>query len=88
MTTIIRDITLHRRVNVTLPEDTLALLDRVAKKGDRSAFLDKAVHYYVKKVGTYNLKCELKKGAIARADRDLAIAKEWFPLVAKVWPEW
>jgi len=78
---------MHRRVNVTLPEDTLELLDRVAEKGDRSAFLDRAVHYYVRTVGTEILKKELRRGASARAARDSALAEEWFKVNTDVWPK-
>ena len=35
----------HRRINITLSEDTLALLDRVVSKGDRSRLIDEAVRY-------------------------------------------
>lgn len=80
--------TSHRRVNVSLSEDTLALLDRVTKKGNRSAFLDKAVNFYVKKVGARALNRELKEGAIANAARDRSLAEEWFNLSSETWPEW
>lgn len=78
----------HRRVNVSLSAETLALLDRITKKGDRSALLNKAVKFYVSKAGARELKRQLKEGAIARADRDLALAREWFPLSAESWPEY
>ena len=38
---------MHRRINVTLPEETLQLLERVTKKGDRSRLIDEAVRRYV-----------------------------------------
>ncbi len=78
-------ITHHKRVNVTLPQDTLRLLDRVAGKGDRSAFLDKAVRFYVKEIGRTHLREALRRGAIARASRDLSIAEEWFPIDEETW---
>jgi CopG family transcriptional regulator / antitoxin EndoAI len=31
---------MHRRLNITLPEETVRLLDRVAKSGDRSRLID------------------------------------------------
>ena len=74
-----------RRVNVTLPENTLQLLDRVAEKGDRSSFVDRAVRFYVKEIGHANLKKQLRLGALAHAARDLSIAEEWFPLEEEVW---
>jgi len=74
-----------RRVNVTLPADTLRLLDKVSQKGDRSGFVDRAVRFYVKEIGKANLKKQLRLGALANAARDLSVAEEWFPLDEEVW---
>ena len=71
-------VTVHKRVNVTFPEATLRLLDRVAKKGDRSGLLDRAIRFYVAKVGRANLRKALRRGATARASRDLSLAEKWF----------
>ena len=70
----------HERVNITLPKDTLRLIDRVTRKTNRSGFVDRAVRFYVEKSGSANLKKELQAGAIARAGRDRAIAEKWFPI--------
>jgi CopG family transcriptional regulator/antitoxin EndoAI len=72
--------TMHQRVNITLPEDTLRLIDRVATKGDRSRFIDIAVKHYVDAIGRANLRKQLKEGAVRHASRDLSLAQEWFPL--------
>ena len=74
-----------KRVNVTLPSDTLRLLDEVAQKGDRSSFVDRAVRFYVTEMGKANLKKQLHLGALAARPRDLSIAEEWFPLEEDVW---
>ena len=76
---------MHKRINVTLPEATVKLIDKVAKKGDRSRFIDQAVKHYLEDVGRENLKKRLKEGAIKRADRDLSVAAEWFDLEEEVW---
>jgi CopG family transcriptional regulator/antitoxin EndoAI len=70
--------TMRRRVNVTLPEETLRLIDRAAKKGDRSRLIDQAVKYLIREKGRINLRQLLKAGALARAERDLRLAEEWF----------
>jgi CopG family transcriptional regulator/antitoxin EndoAI len=77
--------TMHQRVNITLPEDTLRLIDRVAVKGDRSRFIDSAVRHYVDSIGRANLRKQLKEGAIARAGRDLGLTEVWFTLDEEVW---
>ncbi len=74
----------HERVNITLPKDTLRLIDRVTRKTNRSGFVDRAVLFYVEKQGSANLKKMLKAGATARATRDQVIAGEWFPVESVV----
>ena len=78
---------MHRRINISLPEDTLALIDRVAKPGDRSRFIDEAIKHYVQEVGRSTLRKQLQEGALRRAKRDLALAEEWFGLDEDVWQD-
>lgn len=68
----------HKRVDVTLPQETLQIIDRVVRHGDRSRFIDKAVRFYIDEVGKANLKMQLKKGFENRKQRDIEITKEWF----------
>jgi CopG family transcriptional regulator/antitoxin EndoAI len=79
--------TMHRRINISLPEETLALIDRVVKLGDRSRFIDEAVKHYVQEVGRSKLRKQLQEGALRRAKRDLALAEEWFGLDEEVWQD-
>ena len=76
--------TIYKRINITLPADTVRLLDRVAEKGNRSGLLDRAVRFYVKEMGKANLRKQLQAGAEARASRDLAVAEEWFPIEPEI----
>ena len=76
---------MNQRINVSLPEETLRLLDRVAGKGDRSRLIDQAVRYYIDQKGRRELKKRLQEGAIRRAARDLQLTEEWFPLEEEVW---
>jgi len=74
------------RLNITLPADTVRTIDSVARKGDRSRFIDHAVRHYVESTGRAALRAQLQEGAIRRAERDLAIAQEWFALDEEAWP--
>ena len=76
---------MYQRINITLPEETLGLIDRIAERGDRSRFIDRAIRYYVEAIGQAKLKKLLKEGAIARAERDLRLAEEWFTLEEEAW---
>jgi CopG family transcriptional regulator/antitoxin EndoAI len=76
---------MSRRVNVILPDATVAVLDRVARKGTRSRLISQAVLHYVKAQGSENLKERLKQGALANANLNLEIAEEWFPVEQEAW---
>ena len=80
-------MTVHRRINITLPEETIRLIDRVAKKGDRSLLISEAVHRYVASVGKTRLRRLLKEGALRHAERDLKLAEDWSCLDGIPWPE-
>ena len=75
-----------KRLNITLPERTVALMDRVVGKGQRSRLIDQAVRRYVEEEGRANLRKQLREGAHVRADRDLQLAEEWFPVDEEVQP--
>ena len=75
----------RQRINITLPKDTLRLLDHVAPKGDRSRIIDEAVRHFVEARGKANLRKQLAEGARRRADRDLLLAEEWFGIDDEAW---
>jgi CopG family transcriptional regulator/antitoxin EndoAI len=76
---------MSKRINIMLPERTLAVLDRVASKGNRSRFVSEAVLHYVETKGQQSLREQLKAGYLANADENLKIAAEWFPLEEQAW---
>jgi CopG family transcriptional regulator/antitoxin EndoAI len=76
---------MSKRINIILPDATVAVLDRVASKGTRSRFIDRAVRHYVETHGRARLRDQLKAGYRANAERDLAMAAEWFPLEEEAW---
>jgi len=76
---------MSKRVNIILPEKTLAVLDRIAPKGNRSRFVSDAVLHYVESQGKQSLRKHLAAGYRANADESLKIATEWFPLEEEAW---
>ena len=76
---------MSKRINIVLPDKTVAVLDRVATKGARSRFIDQAVRHYIETQGRRTLRGQIKAGYRANAERDLAIAAEWFPLEEEAW---
>ena len=71
---------MNQRLNITLPEQTVRLLDRAVPKGQRSRLIDEAVKRFVREQGRVSLREQLERGAKARAERDLDVAEEWFAL--------
>lgn len=69
---------MHVRVNLTLPADTIRLLDRTVRKGDRSRLVNRAVQHYIESRGKAKLRKLLKEGAVRRGGRDALLAEEWF----------
>lgn len=76
---------MNKRINVILPTATVAVLDKVATKGNRSALIDRAINHYVKTQSQHNLRERLKQEALVNAERDLRMAVEWFPLEEEAW---
>ncbi|MCK6462631.1 MAG: ribbon-helix-helix domain-containing protein [Candidatus Pacebacteria bacterium] len=73
------------RINITLPNQTIKTIDRLAPKGRRSSLINEAVNFYVKKIGQTALRKKLQEGAMKRSRRDLDLAKDWFALENEVW---
>ncbi len=78
----------YKRLNITLPESTVALLEQMAGKGSRSTFIDDAIKSQAKNLKQQNLQDQLKEGAIARAERNLQMAQEWSHLEDEVWQKY
>jgi CopG family transcriptional regulator/antitoxin EndoAI len=77
---------MNKRLNITLPEQTVRLMDRVAGKGLRSSLIDHAVNRYVKDATRANLRKRLAESYEANAKADIELAAEWFPLEEEAWP--
>jgi len=78
----------YRRINITLPESTVAMLETVADKGARSSFIDIAIKTHIKNLNKETLREQLKEGAIVNAERNLKMAEEWFHLEGDSWPDY
>lgn len=78
------ETTTYRRVNITLPEATLRLLER-ANTRNRSRLVDEAVRHYLVRRGRKELRRQLKAGALAQAERDRELAEVWFDLEEESW---
>jgi CopG family transcriptional regulator/antitoxin EndoAI len=77
---------MRRRINITLTDETVELIDRVAARGDRSRFIAEAVSHYVSVAGRAQLRKRLKEGALRRAERDRRLVSDWFLPDEEAWP--
>lgn len=75
---------MSKRLNIVLPDTTVALLDRVAPKGNRSKFISEAVVHLVETREKKKFREELKAYYIANAQYNREIAAEWAPLEEEV----
>jgi metal-responsive CopG/Arc/MetJ family transcriptional regulator len=72
-------------MNITLPEQTVRILNRVASRGNRSRLIDAAVRRYIHQLGGARLRRQLAEGYRQSAREDLDIASEWFHLDEEAW---
>jgi CopG family transcriptional regulator / antitoxin EndoAI len=77
---------MYKRINISLPDETVVLIDRVTKRGDRSGLIDVAIRHYIETIGRAKLKRRVKEGALRRGQRDLQLATEWFAVDEEAWP--
>ena len=77
---------MNKRLNITLPDQTVRLMDRVAGRGRRSSLIDHAVRRYVKDATRASLRKQLAESYKDNAELDLQLAGEWFALEEEAWP--
>ena len=71
---------MSQNISIHLPDDILLEIDRLAPQSDRSLFISEAIQFYISEINKIALRDRIEEGAIVRADRDLALAQEWFAL--------
>ena len=54
---------MNRRLNITLPEQTVRMLDRAVPKGQRSRLIDEAVRRFIHEQEGSNLRKQVELGA-------------------------
>ena len=76
--------TTKQRVDITLPPQTLRLIEQWGEE-NRSAFINDAVRSYVQRLQRARLRKKLKEGYQATALDDLRTADEWDRLGEEAW---
>jgi len=76
---------MQQRINISLPEETIKLIDRVTKRGSRSRLIDAAVRHYVSAVGRARLQSQLAEGYRKLSKSSLEISADWFSVDEDTW---
>jgi metal-responsive CopG/Arc/MetJ family transcriptional regulator len=76
-----------KRINVMLPETTIRALDRLAKPGERSRLIDKAVLHYAATRSAEGLREQLKQAALRDRDLDTETSEEWIAVDHESWQQ-
>lgn len=76
---------MSKRINIVLSDRTVRRLDRAAKSGERSRFIDAAVCHYLDHQSTAALRARLESAAIRDRDLDREIAEDWFAVDREAW---
>lgn len=76
---------MQKRINVSLPEQTVRALDRVVSKGERSRFINHAILSSISGQSKASLRKRLAEGYTQRAEETLALVEEWFPIDEEAW---
>jgi len=76
---------MSKRLNIVLRDETVAVLHRLAVRGSRSRFIDRAVRHYAEAQGWQSIRDQLRHGYGANAARDQALADAWQPLEEEAW---
>jgi hypothetical protein len=76
---------MNRRLNIVLPETTVRTIARLAKPGERSRFIDRAVRHYVATQSTEALRAQLEQTAVRDRDLDREVAEDWLAVDQEIW---
>src|SRR5665213_4551646 len=76
---------MNKRINVVLPEATVQSMDRIARPGQRSKFIEQAVQYFVSYRSSEAVRIRLEQTTVRDRDIDREIASDWFAVDNEAW---
>src|ERR1700682_1175432 len=76
---------MSKRINIVLPETTIRTIDRMARPGQRSSFIDQAVQHYVANRSVEAVRAQLERAAVRDRDLDREVAADWFAVDHETW---
>lgn len=76
-----------KRLNIVLPVDTVRSIDRLAKPGERSRFIDRAVNHFLATQSQEALRERLETTALRDRDLDAEVSADWFAADKHTWDQ-
>ena len=76
---------MNRRINIVLPEVTIRTIDRMAKRGERSRFINHAVQHFVANRSVEALRARLEETTIRDRDLERETAADWSAVDNESW---
>ena len=77
-----------KRINIVLPrKNHIQTMDRMAKPGQRSRFIDTAVRHFLSHGSTEALRTRLERATVRDRDLDRRIASDWFAVDKEAWQQ-
>jgi CopG family transcriptional regulator/antitoxin EndoAI len=76
---------MNKRINIVLPEATIQTIDRMARPGERSRFINQAVRHFVMHQSTEALRTRLERATVRDRDLDSEIAADWSAVDGEAW---
>lgn len=83
----VKQNTKTKRVDFTLPLDTLILLEQTVPRGKKSELVNKALQVYIRHLNQKKLRTAMKKEALADIELDKQTTQEWSSIDDETWPE-
>ena len=74
---------MSKRIHIVLPEATVQTIDRMARPGQRSRFINTAVQHYVANRSVEAPRAQLERAAVRDLDRE--VAQDWFAVDHETW---
>ena len=78
---------MNRRINIMLPETTIGRIDRMAKSGERSRFIQRAVEHYISTQSAEAVQKRLEAALTRDADTDAKVSAEWAVVDNETWQQ-
>jgi CopG family transcriptional regulator/antitoxin EndoAI len=76
---------MNKRINIVLPESTIRTINRLAKPGHRSRFIDQAVQHYVAAGRAAALRTRLEEAIVRDRDLDREVMEDWSAVDREQW---